>query len=98
MLTGDNRPAGTGTGINIVLADVLPGDKAARSGWAGQKVGSGRSISGCAGWRADVGFAIGANADVALKCRCGADEGDPLDVVRAIDCHAPPLQNASNLC
>lgn len=95
MLTGDN--AGTAKriaedlGIEIVLADVLPGQKADKIKELqaqGMKVGMvGDGINDApALTQADVGFAIGAGTDVAIE---SADvvlmKSDPHDVVGAIE-------------
>jgi Cu2+-exporting ATPase len=94
MITGDN--AGTAKriaeilGIDIVLADVLPGQKAEKIrelqaqgnkvGMVGDGVNDAPALT-----QADVGFAIGAGTDVAIE---SADvvlmKSDPYDVVAAM--------------
>lgn len=95
MLTGDNRATaeriGRELGIDIVLADVLPGQKAEKVKELqaqGNKVGMvGDGINDApALTQADVGFAIGAGTDVAME---SADvvlmKSDPFDVVGALE-------------
>ena len=95
MLTGDNKGTAEriakGLGIDMVFADVLPGDKASKVKELqaqGKKVGMvGDGVNDApALTQADVGFAIGAGTDVAME---SADivlmKSDPFDVVGAIE-------------
>ncbi|RWA51436.1 ATPase P [Cupriavidus sp. UYMSc13B] len=95
MLTGDNKATAeriaASLGIDMVLADVLPGQKAEKVKQLqaqGKKVGMvGDGINDApALTQADVGFAIGAGTDVAME---SADivlmKSDPFDVVGAIE-------------
>ena len=95
MLTGDNaataKRIAADLGIDSVLADVLPGQKAEKVKElqaTGKKVGMvGDGVNDApALTQADVGFAIGAGTDVAME---SADvvlmKSDPYDVVGAIE-------------
>ena len=95
MLTGDNQATaeriGNELGVDIVLGDVLPGQKASRIKELqdqGQKVGMvGDGINDPPALiQADVGFAIGAGTDVAMEsAQVVLMKSDPYDVVGAIE-------------
>ncbi len=95
MITGDNQGTadriGKELGIDIVLADVLPGEKAAKIKELqaqGHKVGMvGDGINDApALTQAEVGFAIGAGTDVAMEsAQVVLMKSDPYDVVGAIE-------------
>jgi len=95
MITGDNQATaeriGKELGIDIVLADVLPGQKALKVKELqaqGHKVGMvGDGINDApALTQADVGFAIGAGTDVAMEsAQVVLMKSDPYDVVGAIE-------------
>ena len=95
MITGDNlgtaQRIGRELGIDIVLAEVLPGDKAAKVkelqaqgnkvGMVGDGVNDAPALT-----QSDVGFAIGAGTDVAIEsAKVVLMRSDTLDVVKAVE-------------
>ncbi len=94
MMTGDNQATaeriGKELGIDIVLAEVLPGQKAAKIkalqdqgkvGMVGDGINDATALT-----QADVGFAIGAGTDVAMEsAQVVLMKSDPYDVVGAIE-------------
>ena len=95
MMTGDNQATaeriGKELGIDIVLAEVLPGQKADtikalqdqgnKVGMVGDGINDAPALT-----QADVGFAIGAGTDVAMEsAQVVLMKSDPYDVVGAIE-------------
>ena len=94
MLTGDNaataKRIAADIGIETVLADVLPAQKAAKVKElqaTGKKVGMvGDGVNDAPALvQANVGFAIGAGTDVAMDSADVVMKSDPYDIVGAIE-------------
>ena len=108
MLTGDNQATAERIarelGIEMVIADVLPGQKAdkikelqaqgKKVGMVGDGVNDAPALT-----QAEVGFAIGAGTDVAIE---SADvvlmKSDPYDVLGAIELSRATLRKMHRTC
>ena len=104
MLTGDNRAAAeriaAELGIDTVIAEVLPGDKASkiaerqREGRVVAMVGDGVNDAPALA-QADVGIAIGAGTDVAIEtANVVLMRSDPLDIPTALTIGRRPARLA----